>query len=76
MVQLNIVLQDRTLQQAANKYANGDRERLHEMWMSGELMAIYDREEIVGHYERALANAPPFKPIDYVGELLRSLGRG
>lgn len=44
-VELNIALNNRSLQQAADRYA-GDRDRLHAMWMSGELMAIYDREEI------------------------------
>ena len=41
MVGLDIALEDRTLQQAADRYADGDRERLQEMWMSGELLAIY-----------------------------------
>jgi hypothetical protein len=55
------------------------------MWMSGELMSIYEREAIANlrrcgkhdladHYERALATAPPFQPTDYVGEALRTLG--
>jgi hypothetical protein len=85
MVELTIALQDRTSQRAADRYAGGDRERLHEMWVSGELMAIYDREAIADlrrhgkhdhadRYERALVNAPPFKPIDYVGEELRRVG--
>jgi hypothetical protein len=54
------------------------------MWMSGELMAIYEREAIANlrrhgkddladYYERALADAP-LQPLDYVGEALRSLG--
>jgi hypothetical protein len=70
MVELNIALQDRTLQQAADRYSDGDREQLHKMWMSGELMAIYDREAIASlrrhgkhdladHYERAMAQAAP-----------------
>jgi hypothetical protein len=53
------------------------------MWMSGEMMAIYEREAIANlrrhgkhdladRYERAMADAPP-RPIDYVGEALRSL---
>jgi len=84
-IDLTIALQDRTLQQAADRYAGGDRDRLHEMWMSGELMAVYEREAIANlrgcgkhdladHYERARAAAPTPKPIDYVGEELRSLG--
>jgi hypothetical protein len=55
------------------------------MWMSRELVAIYEREAVTGlrrhgkhdladRFERALANAPPFKTIDYVAEVLRSLG--
>lgn len=54
-------------------------------WMSGELTAIYDREAIAGlrqhgkndladHYERAMAEAPPWQPPDYVGEEMRRLG--
>lgn len=39
---------DRTLEQAADRYADGDRARLHEVWMSGELTAIYEREAIEG----------------------------
>jgi hypothetical protein len=85
MVELTIALQDRTSQRTADRYSGGDRERLHEMWISGELMAIYDREaiadlrrhgkhDLADRYERALANAPPFKPIDYVGEELRRAG--
>jgi hypothetical protein len=85
MVELNIALQDRTLQQAADRYADGDRERLHEMWMSGELMELYDREAIVGlrrdgkhdladRIEHTLRNAPRRQPIDYVGEELRRAG--
>lgn len=46
MVELTIALQNRELQQAADRYASGDRDRLHRMWMSGELMAIYEREAI------------------------------
>jgi hypothetical protein len=82
---LTIALQDRDLQRSADRYAGGDRDRLHEMWMSGELMAIYEREAIASlrrhgkhdladHYERAMANAPPPQPPSYVGEELRSLG--
>jgi hypothetical protein len=70
-IKLTIALQDRELQ--------------HRMWMSGELMAIYEREAIANlrrcgkhdladDYERAVAAAPPFQPTDYVGEALRSLG--
>lgn len=84
-IELRIALQDRDLQRSADRYAAGDRDRLHEMWMSGELVAIYDREaianlrqcgkhELADHYERALAAAPAPQPIDYVGETLRSLG--
>jgi hypothetical protein len=84
-VDLTIALQDRTLQRAANRYAGGDRDCLHEMWMSGELMAIYEREAIAGlrrhgkndladYYERALAEAPPWQPRDYVGEEMRRHG--
>jgi hypothetical protein len=72
------------LQRSADRYAGGDRERLHEMWMSGELMAIYEREAIVvlrrhgkhdlaDYYEHARADAPPPQPVDYVGDGLRSL---
>jgi hypothetical protein len=68
-----------------DRYADGDRERLHEMWMSGELNGIYLRDgietlrrhgkhDLADHYERALANTPPPQPIDYVAEALRSLG--
>jgi hypothetical protein len=84
-IKLTIALQDRELQQAADRYAGGDRDLLHRMWMSGELMAIYEREAIANlrrcgkhdladDYERAVAAAPPFQPTDYVGEALRSLG--
>lgn len=45
-IDLRIVLQDRDLQRSADRYTGGDRDRLHEMWMSGELMAIYEREAI------------------------------
>jgi hypothetical protein len=87
MVELAAALQDRTFQRAADRYADGDHERLHEMWMSGELTGIYLRDgietlhrhgkhDLADHYERALANAPPPQPIDYVGEVLRSLGPG
>jgi hypothetical protein len=55
------------------------------MWMSGELVAIYDREAIedlrrhgkhalADRFEHALRNAPPRPPIDYVGEELRRAG--
>jgi hypothetical protein len=85
LLELNIALQDRTFQLAADQYANGDREPLHEMWMSGELTGIYLRDgietlrrhgkhDLADHYERALANAPPPKPIDYIGEELRRAG--
>jgi hypothetical protein len=81
--ELTLALQDRDLQRSADRHAGGDSERLHEMWMSGELMAIYKREAIANlrrcgkhdmadYYERALADAP-IQPIDYLGEL-RSLG--
>jgi hypothetical protein len=84
-IDLTIALQDRALQRAADRYAGGDRDRLHEMWTSGELMAIYEREAIASlrrygkndladHYERALATARPFQSPDYVGEAMRSLG--
>jgi hypothetical protein len=84
-IDLRIALQDRDLQRSADRYAGGDRDRLHEMWISGELMAIYERaaianlrrcgkHDLADHYERALAAAPPPQPIDYVGEALRSLG--
>ena len=63
----------------------GERERFDQMWMSGELMAIYEREAIANlrrcgkhdlddHYERAMAAAGPPAPVDYVGEEMRSLG--
>lgn len=85
MVERNIALEDRTLQQAADRYADGDRERLQEMWMSGELLAIYDREAIetlrrhgkhalANRYEHALRNAASRPPIDYIGEELRRAG--
>jgi hypothetical protein len=65
-IELTLALQDRNLRVAANRYAGGDRERLCEMWMSGELMAIYEREAIANlrrdgkhdladRYERAAA---------------------
>lgn len=84
-VDLTIALHDRTLQRAADQYANGDRERLREMWISGELMALYDREAIASlrregkhdladRDEHALRNAPRRPPIDYVGEELRRAG--
>jgi hypothetical protein len=86
-IDLRIALQDRYLQRAADRYAGGDRDRLLEMWMSGELMAIYEREAIANlrrcgkhdladHYERAMAAAGPPPPIDYVGEEMRSLDFG
>ena len=82
--ELALALQDRDLQRAADRHAGGDRELLHKMWMSGELMAIYEREaiatlrrcgkhDLADDYERALADAP-LQPIDYLGESLRSLG--
>jgi hypothetical protein len=85
LMELNAALSDRTQQQTADRYAGGDRERLDRMWMSGELMAIYEREaiealrrhgkhDLADHYERALAAVPPPQPIDYAGEALRSLG--
>jgi hypothetical protein len=85
MVELSIALQDRTLQRAADRYADADRERLHEMWMSGELMEIYDQEAIGGRrrdgkhdladrIEHTLRNAPRRPPVDYVGEELRRAG--
>ena len=85
LLELNDALADRSLQQSADRYAGGDRKRLHEMRMSGELQAIYDREAIANlrrhgkhdladYYERALAAAPPIRQVDYVGEALRSLG--
>jgi hypothetical protein len=53
--------------------------------MSGELIAIYDREmidslrrhgknDLADRYERALAEAPPWQPPDYLGEEMRRLG--
>jgi hypothetical protein len=70
-INLTLALQDRELRQSADRYAGGDRDLLHRMWMSGELMSIYEREAIANlrrcgkhdfadHYERALATAPPF----------------
>ena len=67
--ELALALQDRDLQRAADRHAGGDRELLHKMWMSGELMAIYEREaiatlrrcgkhDLADDYERALADAP------------------
>ena len=84
-IDLTIALQDRDLQQSADRYAGGDRNLLHRMWMSGELMSIYYREAIASlrrhgkhdladRYERAMAEAPPPQPIDRMGEELRSLG--
>jgi len=83
-IDLRIALQDRDLQRSADRYAGGDLDRLHKMWMSGELMAIYEREAITNlrrcgkhdladHYERALAATPPPQPVDYLGEALRRL---
>jgi hypothetical protein len=85
LIELNDALADRSVQQSADRYAGGDRGRLYEMRMSGELQAIHDREAIANlrrhrkhdladYYERALAAAPPLRPIDCVGEALRSLG--
>jgi hypothetical protein len=84
-VDLTIALQDRTLQRAADQYADGDRERLRQTWVSGELMELYDREAIAGlrrdgkhdladRIEHTLLNAPRRPPIDYVGEELRRAG--
>jgi hypothetical protein len=84
-IDLRIALQDRDLQHAADRYAGGDRDRFHKMWMSGELMAIYEREAIANlrrcgkhdladHYERRMVAAGPPAPVDRVGEELRSLG--
>jgi len=84
-IDLTIALRNRDLQRSADRYAGGDRDRLHEMWMSGELMAIYNREviadlrrhgkdDLANHYERAIAEAPPPQPADYVGEALRGVG--
>jgi len=84
-IELTIALQNRQLQDAANCYAGGDRDLLHRMWMSGELMSIYYREAIASlrrhgkhdladRYEQAMAEAPPPQPIDRMGEELRSLG--
>jgi hypothetical protein len=83
--ELTLALQDRDLQRSADRHAGGDRELLHKMWMSGELMAIYEREaiatlrrcgkhDLADYYERAMADAPPPQPVDYVGDGLRSLG--
>jgi hypothetical protein len=82
-VELRLALQARDLQNAADRYAGGNLERLSEMWQSGELMAMYEREAIASlrrsgkhdladHYERAMAEAPP--AADYVGEALRGVG--
>jgi len=79
------IVQDRDLQRSEDRYASGDRGRLHEIWMSGALIAIYEREAIANlrrcgkhdladHYERALAAASPPQPVDQAGEALRSLG--
>lgn len=46
LTELNAALSDRTFQETADRYAGGDRDQLYEMWMSGELMAIYEREAI------------------------------
>ena len=84
LIELNDALADRSEQQSADRYADGDRERLHKMRMSGELQAIHDREAIANlrrhgkhdladHYERLMADAQPLRPIDYVGEAVRSL---
>jgi hypothetical protein len=78
-VDLAIAMQNRELQLAADRYAEGDRDRLHEMWMSGELMEIYDREaitdlrrhgkhDLADHYEQALRVAPPRPSFDYALE--------
>ena len=83
--ELTFAIQDRDLQRSADRHAGGDRELLHQMWMSGELMAIYEREaiavlrrhgkdDLADYFERAVAEAPPPQPVDYVGDGLRSLG--
>ena len=82
--ELALVLQDRDLQRSADRHAGGDRELLHKMWMSGELMSLYEREAIANlrrcgkhdladYFDRAMADAP-LQPIDYFCESLRSLG--
>ncbi len=73
---------DRQEQQTADRYAGGDRERLHQMWMSGELCAIWGRETIAAlrqhgkhdladHYERRRQDAPRWKPPDYLADELK-----
>jgi hypothetical protein len=87
LLELRAAIAERSEQRTADRYAGGDRERLYEMRKSGELMEIYEREAIANlrrcgkhsladHYERALAGAPPARPVDYVAEDLRSLGLG
>jgi hypothetical protein len=79
-----LALQDRGLQRSAERHAGGERELLHKMWMSVELMAIYEPEAIANlrrrgerdradHYEHALADAP-LQRIDCLGDSMRSLG--
>jgi hypothetical protein len=69
----------------ADRHAGGDCDRLHQMWISGELMSLYEREAIAGlrrhgkhdladHYERLMTSASSFKPRESIGELMRALG--
>jgi hypothetical protein len=85
LIELSAALDGRSEQRSADRYADGDPARLHEMRENGELQAIYDREAIANlrrhgkhdladHYERLMAGPPPPQPIYDLGEALRSLG--
>jgi hypothetical protein len=87
MIELLSALNDRTQQQVADKYAGGDTERLYQMWISGELLAIWDIELIEGVRKHDPVMAEEYdgrrlrrleiegvKPVDYAGELLRRIG--
>ncbi len=54
--QIQACLGDRQ-QRTADRYAGGDQERLHRMWMSGELDEIYCREAITEGQTAELARA-------------------
>jgi hypothetical protein len=85
LIELSAALDGRSEQRSADRYADGDPERLHEMRENGELQAVYDRgaianlrrhgkHDLADHYERLMAGLPPPQPIHDVGEVLRSLG--
>jgi hypothetical protein len=51
LIELNAALADRSERQRADRYAGGDRERLHQMWISGELDRIWVAEAAEQHPE-------------------------